>query len=302
MLGEHEDIDSDGGAEEEIRGEGNDALDVIVIDQVLADFLLRSATVEDAGEADDGGAAFRGQVAEGVEDEGKIGLGLGGEHPGGGEAVVVDEGGIVAADPFDRVGWIGDDGIEGFFVVVLGIEEGVAELDVELVVVHVVQEHVHPRQVVGGVVDFLAEESLFDDVVVELLFRLQEEGAGAAGGVVDFVDAGLAVDGQAGDEAGDALRGEELATGFSGIGGVVGDEELVGIAEEIDLVAREVAEVEPADTGEDGGEAGVLGFHGVSEPIAGGVEVGEEALDVLFRGVAAGGGLDGGKDGGEVGI
>ncbi|MOA64987.1 hypothetical protein D3C78_1912150 [compost metagenome] len=51
----------------------------------------------------------------------------------------------------------------------------VSQLDVELVVVHVVQEHVHPRQVVRGVVDFLPEEAVFDDVGVEVLFGLQQQ-------------------------------------------------------------------------------------------------------------------------------
>ena len=36
--------------------------------------------------------------------------------------------------------------------------------------------------------------------------------------------------------------------------------------------------------------------------IAGGIEIGEQALDVLFRRVAIGGTLDGGKDGSEVGV
>lgn len=53
------------------------------------------------------------------------------------------------------------------------VDQGVAELDVELILVDVVQEHVHPRQVVRGVVDFLPEEAVFDDVRVKMFFGLQ---------------------------------------------------------------------------------------------------------------------------------
>jgi hypothetical protein len=57
------------------------------------------------------------------------------------------------------------------------LNQGVAQLDVELVVVDVVQEHVHPRQVVGGVVDFLSEEAVLDNVGDEVLFCLQQQRA-----------------------------------------------------------------------------------------------------------------------------
>ncbi|MNR63539.1 hypothetical protein D3C85_1858810 [compost metagenome] len=55
----------------------------------------------------------------------------------------------------------------------MGVAQRIAELDVELVVIDVVQEHVHPRQVVGGVVELLPEEATFNDVGVEMLLGLQ---------------------------------------------------------------------------------------------------------------------------------
>jgi hypothetical protein len=126
-----------------------------------------------------------------MQHEGEVRLRLGGQHAGRSKAVVVDERGVIAAFPLHGIGWIGDDGIEGLVAKEVGIGEGVAQLDVELVVVHVVQEHVHPRQVVGGVVDFLPEEPFLDDVGVEVLLGLEQQGAGTGGGVVDLVDAGL---------------------------------------------------------------------------------------------------------------
>ncbi|MCY1236169.1 hypothetical protein D9M72_488140 [compost metagenome] len=83
------------------------------------------------------------------------------------------------------------------------------------------QEHVHPCQVIRGVVDFLTVEPVFDDVFVELLLSLQQQRAGAAGRVVDLVDADLLVHGQPRDQLGYILRGEELAARFPGVGGIV---------------------------------------------------------------------------------
>ena len=81
----------------------------------------------------------------------------------------------------------------------MGFAQRIAELDVELVVVDVVQEHVHPRQVVGSVVELLPEEAIFDDMGVKVLFGLQEQRAGAASRVVNFVDATLAMHGKLSD-------------------------------------------------------------------------------------------------------
>ena len=102
----------------------------------------------------------------------KICLGLGCQHTGGGETLVIDEGGVIATDPFHRVGWIRDDGIEGLVLTEVGLGQGVAQLHVELIVVHIVQEHVHPREVVSRVVDFLTKEAVLDQVVIHVLFRL----------------------------------------------------------------------------------------------------------------------------------
>ena len=107
-----------------------------------------------------------------MQHEGEVGLRLGGEHARRSEAFVVDQGGVVAAFPFDGVRRIGDDGIEGLVITKLRIDQAIAQLDVELVVIDVVQEHVHPRQVVGGVVDLLPKEAVFDHMGVEVLFRL----------------------------------------------------------------------------------------------------------------------------------
>ena len=78
--------------------------------------------------------------------------------------------------------------------------QGVAQLNVEFVIVDVVQKHVHPRQVVSGVVDLLAEKTVFNNVFVKLLFGLQQQRTGAAGRVIDLIDGGLFVHGELRDE------------------------------------------------------------------------------------------------------
>ncbi|MNL57086.1 hypothetical protein D3C87_1806210 [compost metagenome] len=57
------------------------------------------------------------------------------------------------------------------------LDKRVAQLNIKLVVVDIVQEHVHASQIVGGVVDLLAEETFFDNMCVEMLLGLQEQGA-----------------------------------------------------------------------------------------------------------------------------
>ena len=131
-------------------------------------------------------------------------------------------------------------------------KEGVAQREVELRIVHIVQEEVHARQVVGGVVDFLPEEAFFDDVLVKLFFRLQEQAARAAGGVVDFVDFLLPVHRQPRNQLGDALRGEKFAAGFACVGSVVGNQVFVGIAKKVDVVVFKTAEIKFRHAFEDG--------------------------------------------------
>lgn len=166
----------------------------------------------------------------------------------------------------------------------------------ELVVIDVVQEHVHAGEVVGGVVDFLPEEAFFNNVFVKLFFRLQEQAARAASGVVNFVDFLLPVHRQPRNQFGDALRGEKFAAGFACVGSVVGNQVFVGIAKKVDVVVFKTAEIEFRHAFEDGGKAFVLVGNGAAEPAAGGVEVVKQAFDGLFGRIAGGGAFNRGKD------
>ena len=75
----------------------------------------------------------------------------------GAKARVIDVERIGLALPFNRIWGIRDDGIERLIVPMGGLLERVAQRDVELIEVHIVQEHVDACKVVSGQVDLLAE-------------------------------------------------------------------------------------------------------------------------------------------------
>ena len=114
------------------------------------------------------------------------------------------------------------------------------------------EKHVHARQVVGGVIDFLPEKSFFDEMIVKLLLSLKQERTAAASGVVDFVDALLSVGGDACEELRHLLGGEKLSSGLTGTLGVVADEKLVGIAKEVDFAVGKIREIETCHASEHG--------------------------------------------------
>ena len=174
---QHDDAGGNRGAEEQIWRELDHRVDIIVVDQVLADFLLRTAAIKHTREFDDSGRAIHRQPTEDVQGEGQIGLALGGEHAGRGETRIVDEQGIGVAIPFDRIRRIGNDGLERFVIPVRRIGQRVAVGDVELLVVHIVQEHVDAAQVVGGQVDFLPVEPLTYCIVAQDFGEVQQQRA-----------------------------------------------------------------------------------------------------------------------------
>ena len=95
----------------------DDSVDKVVVDEVLADLLLRAAAVHDAGETDNGDSAVSGQPAQRVHDERQIRLGLWRQHAGRRKTGVIDERGVAVTLPFNGIGRIGDDGLEGFIII-----------------------------------------------------------------------------------------------------------------------------------------------------------------------------------------
>lgn len=113
--------------------------------------------------------------------------------------------------------------------------------------------------------------------------------------------------GELGDQPGDMLWGEKFAAGFARVGGVVGDEKFVGIAEQVNLAGiiffiKIMAEIQFRHAFEHGGEAEIFILHHVTQAVAGCVEIGKQPFDVIFRWIAVGGAFNGSKDGGQIGV
>ena len=265
----------------------------------MADLAFRTAAVHDAGEADDGSRAAGVKPTEAVHDESQIRRRFGCQHAGRGEARVVDEQGVGVARPFDGVGRVGDDGFERLKIRVLWVEQGVAQGNVELVVADIMQEHVDAAEVIGGQVDLLPIKALADVVLAQDLGKVQQQRAGPAGGVVDLVDLAFADQGQAGEQLGDVLGGEELAAAFAGVGGVHGHQVFVGVAKGVDVIILVAAEGHLADAVHEGDQAFVAFHDGVAELVTVEVDVVEEPFEVLFAFSALGGGFDVAEDAGE---
>ena len=118
-----------------------------------------------------------------MHDKGEVRLALGSQNAGGGKARVVDEQRVIIARPLDGIGRIGDDQLKGLVVPMRRLGERVITGDVELVKADVVQVHVNAAQVVGGDVDLLTVEAIAHGVRAKHLLRLEQQRAGAAGGV-----------------------------------------------------------------------------------------------------------------------
>ena len=153
VLFQHHDAGGDTGAEKQIAGQLDHAVDEVVVDEILADLLLRPAPVHNAGEADDGGGTIGRQPTEAVHDKGKICLALGGQHTSRGKTGVVDEQRVIVPGPLDGVGRIGNNQFKGLVVPVLRVGQGILTSDIKLVKADVVEEHIDAAQVVGGDVD-----------------------------------------------------------------------------------------------------------------------------------------------------
>ena len=183
VLLQHHDAGGNAGAEKQIAGQLDDAVDEVVVHQILADLFLGAAPVEYPGEAYDGRRAVGCQPCQAVHDKRQVRLALGGQHPRRGKPRVVDEGGIVAARPLDGVGRIGDDQLKRFVVPVLRVGQGVLAGNVELVVADVMQKHVDAAEVVGGDVDFLPVKAHPDPLRAQHLHRFEQKRTGTAGRV-----------------------------------------------------------------------------------------------------------------------
>ena len=100
---QHHDAGGNGCAEEQVAGKLDDAVDKVVVNEVLSDFLLCAAAIHDTREADDRRRAVRRKPRQRVHDKGKVSLGFRGKHAGGSKTRIVYECDIIIARPFYAV-------------------------------------------------------------------------------------------------------------------------------------------------------------------------------------------------------
>ena len=173
------------------------------------------------------------------------------------------------------------------------MNQRVAQLDVELVVVDVVQEHVDAAQVVGGGVDFLSVVHQVGVVPSDGLGELEQQRATATCRVIDRTNLMPIGSSQTRQEFTHLLRGEELAARLACTTGIHGHQKLIGIAEGIDLVVQKVlAQIHVANLQEHLRHVPVARLHIAAQKHAIYVEVAEEPLHVIFRRRADGRPLD----------
>ena len=63
-LDSNQNVDGNGGAEKEVGCQGDHGLHIVVIHQILADFLFGTTPVKNTGKADNGRTAFAGKNRE----------------------------------------------------------------------------------------------------------------------------------------------------------------------------------------------------------------------------------------------
>ena len=179
---------------------------------------------------------------------------------------------------------------------VLRALQGVLLPQIKVAVVDAVQDHVHPRQVVGGAVHLLAV------IVVDMLDLprdAQQQRAGAAGRVIDGFEARLARGHNPRQDGGDLLRRVELARLLARAAGKLADEVFVGIAQDVALGIVQ-PEVDGVQVDQNFGDEVVFVFFGAAQFGGGEVEVFEQLVEIIFAGGAHGGAFDVVEDLGQV--
>ena len=216
--------DQDGGAHsgvwlEYAAGHRDDALQPLVVDELLADGLVCITAAEEHAVGDDAGAATsRFEHAHEQSKEQQLGF------------VAVDHGAQRLAHALTvqaaLEGRIGEDERVTLGVEVL-VTEGVASLDIRRV--HVVEHHVHRADAQHGGIGVIAGEHLvlvvvellgIDEggflVLVDITYRLDNKARAAHGGVADAVVLGDGRLHELHHHADDVARGTELAVSSTG--------------------------------------------------------------------------------------
>jgi len=266
-----------------------------VFEELGTDPFLSTPSEQDAVRENDGHDPFVLEEVESMEQEGKVGSGLGRKSMAFESHIVCH---AIAGFPTITKRWISDDRIKGRFLgriefahLVPLVKQGVAVKNLELGVLHTMQQHVHPRKVVGGDILFLAKD-LADGptVILHPFTNVEKQGSGATGKVHDAFEAFLgsspgllAIEGDdRREDVGELLRGIELTSFLAGTSGELADEVLVRIPQRIDI-GRKIRKAfgDPLD---DRAELGVSIGIGSTKFIRAEIDLRKEALEGAFEG------------------
>ncbi len=111
-----------------------------------------------------------------MHDKGKICLRFRCQNPCWCKTVIIDQRRVITTNPLNRIRWVRHDSIKGLIVTMLRVQQRIATLNAELVVVDIMEEHVHSCQVVSGHVNLLTVKTILNDMFCKLFFGLKEEG------------------------------------------------------------------------------------------------------------------------------
>ena len=261
----------------------DNTINKVVVDQVFSDFLLCTATVHNAWEADDCCCAACCQPRKGVHDKGKVGFRLRCENASRRKTRIVNQQRVVSTSPLDGIGRIGNDQLKRFIVPMLRCGQRVLAGNIKLIKANVMQEHIDTAKVVSSDIDFLSIKAVSDGISAQNLFGFQKQRARAAGRVVDFIDFSLAHRAKSGEQFGNIRRGEELATGFSCTRCVHCHQIFIGIAKGINIMILHITKVHISHTMQKFCKAFISLCNGRTELIAVYIKIIEQSGEAAFR-------------------
>ena len=102
-LFQHHDAGGNTGTKEQVARQLDDAVNKVIVHQILANLLLCAATVHDAGKTDDCRRTVGSQPCQRVHNKGQVCLALRSQHTSRSKTRVIDEQRILVTGPLDGV-------------------------------------------------------------------------------------------------------------------------------------------------------------------------------------------------------
>src|SRR5699024_9478224 len=172
----------------EIIRQLNNSLNKVSVYQIFADLLLRTTTIKNPREGHNSRSAFIRQIRKAMHDKGKICLRFRCQNSCWCKTVIIDQRRVITTNPLNRIRRVGHNSIKGLIITMLSVQQRITTLDTKLVIVDIMEEHVHPSQIIGGHVNLLTVKTILNDMLCKLFFGLKEEGTRTTSRVINLVD------------------------------------------------------------------------------------------------------------------